>query len=757
MPLIENFQIGNSIYSDCYLSKLHYWLSEISKVFEMAHWNLKNKKQEKWAVLIGIEHYEPTRRPAVKRKPRHDGSGNEIRYSNLHGCVNDVLEVEKYLVRTIKVKPGNIKRLIAPTPGRKYISELPENYLEPTYANIIADLKVPEGARNGDLIYIHFSGHGGRATTIFDSNLKDSNLDEALVPVDIAHGGNYIRDLELGMMLQDLETAGLIVTVVLDCCHSGGAVRGEDDPQLGSPRGIEGVYKSEAKRDEPANFERIQEFGRDILSPRRRSTSGVVVLAACLEAQLAREKLDGGHSYGLLTHCLLDTLKNIPRARRISTQTLYQRIRASVQENNKYQMPYLVGSEGRFFFTKTVGSEIYPLSVKRTFTDTSKSVQDRFVQLDGGKAHGVKLQSRYAILPYGFNFGKGFQKKDVLAWVRVWRLTDGEAQAQVEAMNGARWKQLIVGCPTILQELPDCERFTVSFVSHDNDWRTIDALEEAWKQHEGNKTWLSLCSLDSRDASFTVSVDANKNLRIRDAPGNFNTTPWDDLQPLPCTNMPELLRQLEHIARFTVIKELGIPLRSPLSRLASVNICNAASDKTSGYGQAIPPAHLAELKDDEFEYAYEVEAETGFSITIKNESQRPLGCVILDCGSDFSVERVYPEDRKFVTIDVGKEITTTLFMAISEGQLKSAKAGKAVIDTLKVMVCHPEMVMDSLRLPGLFDSPDRAGQISSLDGLRRLLQELDTNRPAYVVRDSTSESDNWEATNIKMRIRPSGH
>lgn len=152
----------------------------------------QNKKQQEWAVLIGIEHYESIKQPTAEWEPRHDDSGSEIRCSNLHGCVNDVLEVEEYLVDTIKINRDRITRLIAPTPGRKYTSDLPKNYLEPTYANIIRALEKPKGAKKGDLMYIHFSGHGGRATTIFDSNLKNSNLDEALVPVDIAHGGNYI-------------------------------------------------------------------------------------------------------------------------------------------------------------------------------------------------------------------------------------------------------------------------------------------------------------------------------------------------------------------------------------------------------------------------------------------------------------------------------------------------------------------------------------------------------------------------------------
>lgn len=727
----------------------------------------ENKKQQKWAVLIGIEHYGTSRRRpwSRKKKPRYDGSGNEIRYSSLNGCVNDVLAMEEYLVDTIKIEPDKIKRLIAPTPNRRYISKLPKDYIKPTYSNIIHALKKPDGAKQGDLMYIHFSGHGGRATTIFDSSLKSSGLDEALVPVDINHGGKYLRDLELGMLLQDLENAGLTVTVVLDCCHSGGAVRGGHNSDLGDPRGVIGVYKSELRRDKPKNFKHIQAFGRGIMLPRRRNTSGIVVLAACLEAQLAREKVDGHHTYGLLIYCLLDTLKNIHRD--ISTQTLYQRIRASVQNSNQHQMPYLVGSEGRFFFSETLGYKLCPLSITSTSTDISKSVHDRSVRLGGGKLHGVKMQSRYDILPYGFNFIQGFEKSDVLAQVRVWSVTDGDSQALVEVMNDARWKQITVGCPAILQELPDCEKFTVGFViDHDTEGCRIEDLEKSWREQEGNKTWLSLRNLRSHDnraadASFIVAVDANENFEIRHAPGNFNETHWDDLEPLPVhlnTSMPELLRRLEHIARFTVIKELGILPGAPLSRLVSVRIRNAASSREGRHGWMIPPAGLTDLRDEACEHFYQVEEGTAFTITVKNQSQRPLGCVILDCASDFSVERVYPEERPFQTLEVDQEITTTLEMGIARSQLRSARASNwDVIDTLKVVVCHPEMDMDSLRLPGLFQeaSSDRAGQISSLDGLRELLRDLDITRPAYVVRDCTTESDNWETTDIKIRIRPS--
>ena len=52
-------------------------------------------------------------------------------------------------------------------------------------------------------------------------------MDEALVPIDIGTtSGNYLRDLEVSYLLQAMVDKGLVVTLVLDSCHSGGATRG---------------------------------------------------------------------------------------------------------------------------------------------------------------------------------------------------------------------------------------------------------------------------------------------------------------------------------------------------------------------------------------------------------------------------------------------------------------------------------------------------------------------------------------------------
>ncbi|MFM8922620.1 MAG: caspase family protein, partial [Microcystis panniformis] len=77
-------------------------------------------------------------------------------------------------------------------------------------------------------VYIHNSSHGGRAKTIFPDIKGVGEIDEGIVPTDIGTSeGQYLRDLELAQLLKELADKKLVVTLVLDCCHSGGATRGE--------------------------------------------------------------------------------------------------------------------------------------------------------------------------------------------------------------------------------------------------------------------------------------------------------------------------------------------------------------------------------------------------------------------------------------------------------------------------------------------------------------------------------------------------
>ena len=193
-----------------------------------------NPNPNLYALLIGIDCYLPNR------------LSNGISYRNLGGSVRDINHVEEFLLRQPQ-KPKQIFKLTSSNPDFTELGEFPkpkepESQL-PTYKNIVAKFQeLTETAASGDLVYIQYSGHGGRATTNYPQIKGENGIDEGLVPVDIGTGeGQYLRDLELAMLMKKMVDKGLVVTLVMDCCHSGGTVRGE----YANIRGLDTIDETE--------------------------------------------------------------------------------------------------------------------------------------------------------------------------------------------------------------------------------------------------------------------------------------------------------------------------------------------------------------------------------------------------------------------------------------------------------------------------------------------------------------------------------
>jgi hypothetical protein len=170
------------------------------------------------AVLIGIDCYLQNLLP---------GGGF---YPSLGGCVRDINHVEDFLVQNLKVPQANIHKLVS---SRILGSDKPSESADkwPSYENMINVFKkVTDMAQSGEEVYIHYSGHGGRAITAYPKLKGPSGLDETLVPLDIGNSeARYLRDIELAYILKAMVDKGLVVTIVLDSCHSGGATRGRID------------------------------------------------------------------------------------------------------------------------------------------------------------------------------------------------------------------------------------------------------------------------------------------------------------------------------------------------------------------------------------------------------------------------------------------------------------------------------------------------------------------------------------------------
>lgn len=94
-----------------------------------------------------------------------------------------------------------------------------DGYTQPTKANIVAAYrKLVNEAQAGDAIFCHYSGHGGKVRD--DDGDEKDGYDETLIPVDYQKAGQ-LRDDDIFSTLIGPMPKGVVMTCVMDCCHSG--------------------------------------------------------------------------------------------------------------------------------------------------------------------------------------------------------------------------------------------------------------------------------------------------------------------------------------------------------------------------------------------------------------------------------------------------------------------------------------------------------------------------------------------------------
>ncbi|KAL8366674.1 hypothetical protein RB595_010507 [Gaeumannomyces hyphopodioides] len=727
----------------------------------------------KWAVLIGIDCYSRPGQPPTTR--RYNSASDEIPYPNLGGCVNDVLAIEHYLLNTLQVPPQNITKLLAPNPDRgAHRWPLPATWIEPTYDRIVHELRKVSGdaksgkgsgAKEGDLVYVHFSGHGALATTVFAhlrgckgaragmavSGTADDE-DHALVPSDVLYGGRYLRDLEIAVLMQDMVEAGLVVTVVLDCCHSGGAARGGSDGRLDERvRGIKGVYDSH--RDpayggvpNEATMDRIA-FWADKPSWLD-EPQGFVVLAACLAQEKALETNDGPH--GALTKCLLDVLRLGPLG--MSAQAIYEMVFSKVYEGQLGQTPYLVGDGGRFFFNEEVRARVYGHRVINTETASYKALADRCVTLGGGLMHGVRQGSVYAI--YSSDCDPKIDPGNALAEVKVVKVMDGVSKATFNnPEEDTPWADIMAGCVAILKSLPVGSHSTVWF---DMDAEKRDIFTKRWDAKIADQTWLALADDDT--ATFRVSIDNSRHFAIDGQLGAVTTIMGSALDPILAEGndldqgVLKLVRRLEHLARYKWTKELVnhsvANNRSPA--LIDVGI-DAAPNAREVHGERLEPVSTMKPND---EGLYSVGEKRLFRVTVKNLSEQKVHFVILDCSAEFAVQKVFPMDGPFATLNGAygegkhKEREVILGAEIAPELHQAFLGGWRPVDTFKIFASSEAPQLHALELDSLTTVDGRASR-----GQKIHHKTMDQLRAGFSADPTTLAT--WQTEDIRVQLTPS--
>ncbi|KAK4690875.1 hypothetical protein P7C71_g6013, partial [Lecanoromycetidae sp. Uapishka_2] len=166
------------------------------------------EKQKIWVILIGIDFY----RASIQLK----------------GAVNDVKIMKSYFSGA-KQGSINLSTFTASNPKKSNAQNPPEEASAwPTYDNVTSKIKdISRDASPGDLVYIHYSGHGTRESTASAEYSEHNSSDIALVLFDEEQDERYLRGLDLAGLLEDMVKKKVKVAIALDCCFSGGVTRGD--------------------------------------------------------------------------------------------------------------------------------------------------------------------------------------------------------------------------------------------------------------------------------------------------------------------------------------------------------------------------------------------------------------------------------------------------------------------------------------------------------------------------------------------------
>ena len=261
------------------------------------------------AVLIGINRYL-------------------IPGADLRGCVNDVRNMQRALVRYFGFKAADIRVLTDFKATKKAMQH--------AITSLIA------GGRKGDVLYVHYSGHG--------SNVPDRNGDEAdrrdeiLCPSDL-DWKSPLTDDWLRTTFNKLRS-GVRLTVVMDCCHSGTntrAIAPPDEPVINrylpspwdimaqeSRRKLRGSVRGSLRRSRRAARRRSDVVETNI---------GEVLITGCRDTQTSADAYLGGSYNGALTYSLVAAIREAQG--KLSNRDLHARTMQKLKQEDFDQVPQL--------------------------------------------------------------------------------------------------------------------------------------------------------------------------------------------------------------------------------------------------------------------------------------------------------------------------------------------------------------------------------------------------------------------------------
>ena len=265
----------------------------------------------KRALLIGINRYR-------------------IPGADLRGCVNDVTNMQRVLVQFCGFRKSDIAVLTDFGATKKAMQS--------------GIRSLVSSGRKGDVLLLHYSGHG--------ANVPDADGDEAdrrdeiLCPTDL-DWKDPLTDDWLRTVFNRLK-AGVSLTVVMDCCHSGTNTRAPVAPDAPSiPRFLPNPWDLVAT-ESGRKLRGSVRAGMRASSKAARRRSDIlqvdipeVLVTGCRDTQTSADAHIGGAFNGALTYSLAEAIRE--RKGELSYRELHALTSARLKQGAFDQVPQLEG------------------------------------------------------------------------------------------------------------------------------------------------------------------------------------------------------------------------------------------------------------------------------------------------------------------------------------------------------------------------------------------------------------------------------
>lgn len=492
------------------------------------------------------------------RAPRHHvlliGIDAYQHVSALHGCVNDIDQIERICVEKAGIPAEHVTRLAAPRAGGG------DGARAPTLANVRAALAAlgTDAVRAGDRVFIYYAGHG----TQCDVGVRGRRYQrEALVPCDGVMGTKpreLLFDWELNALLTAIAERTSSVTVVLDCCSAAGATRGRGDPPADSERFLPPVPGAVFAVDElPA-----PRSTRDGPPPPPvpgitrllRGIDGCQVVAACRDTERARESSRGERAHGELTRALVRHLDALPveELPAVRWSRIWRAVEQDVTGANARQHPWMYGSYGR---------RIFGLGDDDALDDPGIALHQEgpVIRLEAGTFAGVTAGATLAV--YGEQtktFAPVDSPDDRAARIATLRVQSAERTSAVAAVqaaarlplpHGARARLVTPGAPARLRVYVSPPEAEAELLQAARDLVELTGVvaAEVYLTRDAAGAWALLDNLPAlaatgEDPRPVVVVPASHRAKLRAIVEHYRAYSQPTRMALLCRDLPSLLR-----------------------------------------------------------------------------------------------------------------------------------------------------------------------------------------------------------------------